>query len=200
MNMQIINDSILQIQNNTVKCIILIPIFPQEERCDGSPNCIDNSDESEEECGPGHITKRPLPPAVTSSPKPPIVTPPHITSIPSSMPEDPDIAFPETPAPTIDWCREESLCTCPDPNQHFCVACNNVQSCSALGLFLLHVFFISYSAGISLFFMHCDPFITKHLVSDRGKMGWEKRNQLQDFVRVGGNYNKFISKVLWVGI
>lgn len=140
------------------------------------PNCIDNSDESEEECGPAHTTKphRPMTtpspkpptlipsqtiPMVTPSPKPPVVISPH-TPPTTSQSKGPGIQFPERPTPTIDWCQEQSMCACPEPNQHFCVPCNNIQSCSALGLFLLHYFYIIYSVGIT--FLSC---------SARGRMG-----------------------------
>lgn len=100
------------------------------DRCDGSADCADNSDESEEECGPGHTFTTKAPPKVVTPPtKPPIVIPPSKTPRPGT----PGIEFPvNTTSRPVDWCREQSLCSCPKPNEHFCVPCRDIESCSLL--------------------------------------------------------------------
>lgn len=107
----------------------------QGKRCDGTPDCHDNSDESKEECGSSHITKPPTtpPPVTIPSTKAPIVIPPVRSTTPPSQPGDPNVVFPNQTTPTVDWCQQQGLCACPEPNQHFCVPCNNIPSCSALG-------------------------------------------------------------------
>ncbi|XP_045133266.1 modular serine protease-like isoform X3 [Portunus trituberculatus] len=103
------------------------------EKCDGSPDCVDNSDESEELCGAGHTIK----PPVTVSPSPPkppvVITPPTPVTTQPKPPGQGPIIFDGVSTSPPDWCLEQGLCSCPKPNEHFCVPCENRESCSVLG-------------------------------------------------------------------
>uniref|UniRef100_A0A0P4VYC1 Uncharacterized protein n=1 Tax=Scylla olivacea TaxID=85551 RepID=A0A0P4VYC1_SCYOL len=107
--------------------------IPATERCDGSPDCVDSSDESEKECGMGHTTKPPVtvtqPPTPTPT-KPPVVITPQ-TPQPPGKPGT--ISFDGGSTSPPDWCLAQGLCSCPKPNEHFCVPCENTLSCSVLG-------------------------------------------------------------------